>query len=176
LGKIDQDHATPSGARSLISGFFRAMSPKATPDTAPRSLKRHPLHPEHARERGTKWDCFFFHAGDAAKTLYDAYALDRTQPRDLRAVERAVKVMENRTQILERLADVGSDEWQIRGDDAMGYWLVTRLEMHQYQLARQQELEAADQAKHEKMIAGAPTPEPSDNDVIEREDEDADGD
>lgn len=139
LAKIDGDPTCPSGARSVLSSYFRFLNPSQTTEHLPRSLKPHHLNPERAKDDGSKWDILCHLLGNAAKALQTAYALDREYARipDTRLdeklaakakVEEAIKTLEARTARLEVLAAWGHKKWLIVGSYPVGFTLETEEE------------------------------------------------
>lgn len=139
LSAIDSNPATPSSARSILSGYYRFLNPNMTLEHLPRSLRPHKLHPENAANTGTKWDIILFYFGDAAGALQQAYSLDRVwagisdKQENAKKIaqelaERAIHRLEAAVARLERLARAGPNDWVSKGTESQGYYLVTSYE------------------------------------------------
>ena len=134
LGAIDSNPRTHSSTHAILSGYYRPSNPHQTTEHFPRSLQVHPRNVERGVESG-KDNLLYFHLGNAARALQDAYRLDADYAKvpitetdkklETRAiVENATKVLEARLAHLEKLATVSPDGWAGYGDDTKGFRIM----------------------------------------------------
>lgn len=132
LASLEGNPRTHTSARAILSGYYRFINPKMNKVDFPRSLRPHPGNAEHGTEGGSKYLVLYFHVGNAIEGMYAAYKLDleraelhpdnaQGRAAQLPGVEEAVAILEQRVQLLERLATTTLDKWFLMGDDARGF-------------------------------------------------------
>lgn len=162
LANIDAAPETTSAARSILGGYYAFVNPKLTCENLPRSLRRHPIHPENHLRVGTKWDLLFHHIGSTVKALQEAYAIDSLipslkTPTQIEAQKQnlaaAVAVLEKRVARLEVLAAEKPSDWYVAGSDAEGWFLQTAREHTDDHAAVIKSLQSKEDAKRAIEIA-----------------------
>lgn len=158
LGTIDENTATPSSARSLVSMYYPFLNPKLTLEHLPRSLRPHPIHPENYLQAGSKWDLLFHQIGSTVKALQEAYALDAAYAAGTKTasgkavVDSATAILERRVARLEVLAAGGPQDWVIAGSDSEGFFLQTVQEYDLMRAAILKSLQSKEDAKRKQEI------------------------
>ena len=107
-----------------------------------------------------KFDAFFFYAGNAIKALQTAHRLDKDYAAipaaatdkklaALKTLQEAIDLLTARTVLLEKLAEVGPNEWCLKGTDAEGWFLLTSVENAQRLRAQMEVIDQNERALSE---------------------------
>lgn len=109
----------------------------------------------------------FFHLGNAAKALQEAYTQDlglakavgNCRPGLQKQFDAALAVLEQRTTVLEGLAATGPMDWRVDGDDASGYHLISTKAYQAVKAKQAKEQAKLDRRERSPLIRGADVPE-----------------